>query len=227
VLGDTPRSSTSGIDHDKLFLNISTIVPINYKDTDDLVRRNNTIGQLSMVWEEDGYVISSLRAEIVLAECLDQDKHARDFIVLHEYMHLLHHRLIPDDLLIAKKCYQNDDKDHPLKTVADRFFDMDDASELFHELSENLYGVMQSLTGAEVRFPHKGGHITLTWPVVMDDNKEMIANMGACIYYDPGLSLKKFPKAATRFLELLDSGYYGADAKTIFDERLDPTRRQS
>ena len=207
-----------------LFDELNKVIPITTISKGLLYTEAYSVGKVH--WESD-YEIGSIKPSFLMADestlCknykisiesgLDDVPIFKDFVLIHEYMHCLD----------QKTC------DHigvwnglPLNTT---FFDSDNIDliskmQIEYELRSRSSNFIKSKLGwVSVPIRSIRYDVDVTWNFSHGcDNRsdELIANFGACIYLWSEETKEVFPRTSSRFVELLNQGYYGEDAKKIF-----------
>ena len=184
---------------------IRKIIPVDIVPNGAIMDSEDSVGRLT--WKTITTSTAqttniSTEFKITIEECLDQQPMFKDFVLIHEYTHTL-------DI----KCNKIGELDRN-KNI-ETFFNCNGTdtlaitTELFHKLihlMEDTLGMIELKSTKSWYF--SSGNTT--------DTAELIANFGAMIYHFGDKMKSELPKASSRFIELLNQGYYGDEPKEIF-----------
>jgi hypothetical protein len=185
---------------------INQVVPVVKENNIQWIYDNNTTGLYRYTWNDGGNVV---RYEIHITHLLDSNRRFKNHTLMHEYMHHLQTAVFADKINLNFSKYD-----------ANVFFDMD-ATSIVKELRDNMASCMDKCRLREVSLDVPKSNTQVTFLLPRHANTaELIAHFGGILFNNRKLSLKYFPKASKRFIELLESNYYGGEAKIIFERKL-------
>lgn len=165
------------------------------------------VGVIVLQSKNDFVTRSNVNAKIEILGYLDKNIKYKNHILIHEYMHYLQ-----QIGLNIEEIYNYNNEIYKME----KFFNLENCNDIYNELKNNVNKCLKICPG-DLKIENDEGYIIESkWKDDTDDNRELIANFGGILYLDKGFAEENFPIATKRFIELLNIGYYGKDAKKIF-----------